>query len=335
MQAALELRPWQEDFVAHYVSRPPSKSVLIAAPGSGKTAMALVTGRRMLSQGIADSILLISDRLAIQAQWREVAQRYDLNLSTELLSSGRHDGTATTVQYLQRADRAEELRHAATSQRLFIVADEMARSSQSVYGLVDAMLTLNPGGRALFIASQMPRELPAADAEGRFPSVYLLNREAPPRRETETQIALYAPSYSLLQQFQNEPSTLDQLSWRAFEKLIAGLLERDGYTVELMQGSKDGGVDIVASKELGAHGCFRALWQAKKKAIGNKVGISVVRELADTRDQFGASKGIIVTSTYLTKGAIERIDRDKFILGKVDRDDIDAWIRRTLLRGVG
>lgn len=336
MPAALELRPWQEDFVGHYVARPPSKSILIAAPGSGKTAIALVAGRRMLSQGIADSILLISDRLAIQAQWREVAQRYDLNLSTELLSSGTHDGTAATVQYLQRADRAEELRYAATSKRLFIVADEMVQSSQSIEGLVDRMLAFNPEGRALFIASQMPPEFPATvDAEGRYPSVFLLKREAPTRRETDIQIARYAPSYSLLRKFQNEPSTLDQLSWRAFEKLIAGLLERDGYTVELMQGSKDGGVDIVASKELGPHGCFKALWQAKKKAIGNKVGVSVVRELADTRDQFGASKGIIVTSTYLTKGAIERIERDKFILGKVDRNDIEAWIQRTLLREGG
>jgi restriction system protein len=97
-----------------------------------------------------------------------------------------------------------------------------------------------------------------------------------------------------------------------------------------MQGSKDGGVDVVAVKDIGAGGFFKTLWQAKKQSIKNKVGISVVRELADTRHEFGASKGIIVTSSYLTRGALERINRDKYILGKVDRKDLDAWIKRTL-----
>lgn len=69
---------------------------------------------------------------------------------------------------------------------------------------------------------------------------------------------------------------------------------------------------------------------SEKKSVKNKVGISVIRELADTRQEFGASKGIIVTSTYLTRGALERVERDKYILGKVDRKDLDLWIKKTL-----
>ncbi len=126
----------------------------------------------------------------------------------------------------------------------------------------------------------------------------------------------------MLRKLQEQGSGLDDLSWREFEKLIAALLEKDGYV--------DGGVDVVATKNLGGVGTFKALWQAKKKSTGHKVGISVVRELADTRQEFGASKGIIVTSTYLTKGALERIERDKYILGKVDRDDLESWIQRSL-----
>jgi len=41
---------------------------------------------------------------------------------------------------------------------------------------------------------------------------------------------------------------LDNLSWREFEKLIAELLEADGYSIKLMAGTKDGGVDVVAEK---------------------------------------------------------------------------------------
>ena len=68
------------------------------------------------------------------------------------------------------------------------------------------------------------------------------------------------------------------------------------------------------------------IWQAKKLERGNKVGISTIRELADTRNELKASKGIIVTSSYLTRGAIERIVRDEYLLGKVDGDDLRNWI---------
>ena len=66
--------------------------------------------------------------------------------------------------------------------------------------------------------------------------------------------------------------------------------------------------------------------QAKKKKYGNKVGIETIRELADTRNEQKASKGIIVTTTFLTNGALERVNRDQYILGKVDRNDLMKWI---------
>jgi restriction system protein len=97
-----------------------------------------------------------------------------------------------------------------------------------------------------------------------------------------------------------------------------------------MRGTKDGGVDVVGVKDLGSAGFFKALWQAKKHKLSNKVGISLIRELADTRQEFGTSKGIIVTSSYLTRGALERVERDKFVLSKIDRDDLDLWIKRVL-----
>jgi hypothetical protein len=42
-----------------------------------------------------------------------------------------------------------------------------------------------------------------------------------------------------------------------------------------------------------------------------------------------------VTSTYLTRDALARIQRDKYILGKVDRDDLNQWIHRVLFESDG
>jgi len=75
-------------------------------------------------------------------------------------------------------------------------------------------------------------------------------------------------------------------------------------------------------------GFFMAVWQAKKLKEGNKVDIHVIRELADTRQQHNATKGIIVTTTSLTKDALDRIEQDRYILGKVDGDDLFSWIRK-------
>ncbi len=97
-----------------------------------------------------------------------------------------------------------------------------------------------------------------------------------------------------------------------------------------MNGTKDGGVDIVAVKDMKEAGFYKALWQAKKYKMSNKVGISTIRELADVRNEFGANKGILVTTSFLTRGALERVHRDNYILGKVDRSDLNKWIDRKL-----
>ncbi len=75
-----------------------------------------------------------------------------------------------------------------------------------------------------------------------------------------------------------------------------------------------------------------SVWQAKKLKPGNKVGINVIRELADTRNEHKASKGMVVTTTHLTRGALARVQQDQYILGKVDRDDLMQWIRKVKRR---
>lgn len=210
-----------------------------------------------------------------------------------------------------------------------IVVDESWNETTAVAEFVDQLLAFNKDSKALFISSHVPKGH-SFEAEFRFNSECIFDRSIIQLPSTEIQVARFAPSFALLRQLERGCTAIDDMTWREFEKLIATLLEKDGYVVDLMQGSKDGGVDVIAVKDMGAAGYFKTLWQAKKKAQKNKVGISIVRELADTRQEFGASKGIIVTSSYLTRGALQRVDRDKYILGKVDRNDLEHWIQRTL-----
>jgi hypothetical protein len=323
------LTDWQQEFVSKFLAQQSPKSLLVAHAGTGKTVTSLVVAWEMVERGIVDSILVISDRIVIRDQWQQVARRYGLDLAVALQAElGRH-GLSATLQSLRSEPIREKIDEAAKARRWLIIADDPGYQTSSLVTLVDRMLALNGASKALFIAREVPEGL-SFDAEFRFRTEFILDQRILESPATELRVARFAPTFSLLRALQKDSGALDNLSWRQFEKLIATLLEKDGYSVELMQGSKDGGVDVVAVKDLGPNGYFKALWQAKKQGKTSKVGISVVRELADTRHEFGASKGIIVTSSYLTRRALQRIERDKYLLGKVDRSDLDAWIRRTL-----
>lgn len=325
------LASWQQDFVDQFLSQENTKSLLVAAPGTGKTMTALFAANKMLERKAVDALMVISDRLALRNQWRYAASDYGIALEESLESNPGGNGVSTTLQSLQTKGAEARIEAAARSRRWLIIADDTAYEIGPLASIVDRILSLNEGSKALFISRHVPQAL-SYEAEFRFRTEIILDRSILEANTTALHVARFSPSFSLLRQLQNGASALDGMSWRAFEKLIATLLEKDGYIVELMKGSKDGGVDVVAVKDLGPNGYFKALWQAKKLAVTNKVGISVVRELADTREEFGASKGIIVTSSYLTRGALQRINRDKYILGKVDREDLDVWIRQTLFR---
>lgn len=143
-------------------------------------------------------------------------------------------------------------------------------------------------------------------------------------------ISHLSPSFKIIEQLIQNRINIEALGWREFEELIAELLSNDGYSVELGPGRSDGGVDIVATKNLREVGSFKTIWQAKKLRQGKKVGLSLIRELADTRLEQKASKGIIVTTTFLTSGALERVKRDEYSLGKVDRNDLQKWIERII-----
>lgn len=135
------------------------------------------------------------------------------------------------------------------------------------------------------------------------------------------------PSYILMaQDIIGQGRCLSEMHWRDFEKLIGSLLENSGWIVEVTRGSKDGGVDVIAKKEDSILGEIKTIWQAKKYKKDNFVSLSDVRELSAVRDDMDATKGIIVTTSRLTKGAIHWIKKDLYRLDFKEREQIEAWI---------
>lgn len=120
------------------------------------------------------------------------------------------------------------------------------------------------------------------------------------------------------------PEILHCLDWRTFERLLADILAEFGFDVELMQGTKDGGVDIVAVKHVGPFGPERYLLQAKRWT--RKVGIEPVRQLIFLHSYHRATKGCLATTSTFTRGAWQMARQYPWQLELRDEKGLLQWL---------
>lgn len=121
-----------------------------------------------------------------------------------------------------------------------------------------------------------------------------------------------------------------QVTPREFEELIAELLIKKGYQVDLTKQTRDGGYDLLAlSFDNGMP--LKYLVECKRNARNRPVGISVVRSFCDTIHEQKANKGIIVTTSTFSTDARMRQKANPYILDFKDHDDVITWVRDYML----
>jgi hypothetical protein len=129
---------------------------------------------------------------------------------------------------------------------------------------------------------------------------------------------------SLLKAVQADVNLLMALDWRQFEKLLAYLLEKLGYEIELQRGTKDGGVDIFAIKRVDPLGPHKYLLQAKRSK--HAIGVSPVRELLFLHQNFGVTRSCLATTSTFTRGARKLADEHLWQLELRDYEGIKLWV---------
>jgi restriction system protein len=129
----------------------------------------------------------------------------------------------------------------------------------------------------------------------------------------------------LLAILKKEPNILRQMTSRKFEELVAELLSRKGFKVELTPPSKDGGFDMYAAKS-DTLGRFLFLVECKRYSQTNKVGVNIVRALHGVVQDKKANAGVVVTTSFFTAGAKEFQDRHKFQLHLHDYLELRRWL---------
>jgi hypothetical protein len=134
-----------------------------------------------------------------------------------------------------------------------------------------------------------------------------------------------------------QPSDLERMDWRQLEYLCGEYFRREGYDVVVTAPSGDGGIDVVASRLDGADGPDVILIQVKRLSGKRQVDINVVKALwADVMESESSTRGLITTTTRLSKGAREYTEARNYRLGAAERTNVEQWITSltTYPRGV-
>lgn len=129
---------------------------------------------------------------------------------------------------------------------------------------------------------------------------------------------------ALYQALAAHPELLRSLDWRVFEKLLADILEKFGYVVELQRGSKDGGIDLFAMRRSGVLGPERYILQAKRWTA--PIGVEPVRQLLFLQSHHRATKACLATTTRFTAGAWQLAEQYQWQLTLRDFEGLAAWI---------
>lgn len=123
-----------------------------------------------------------------------------------------------------------------------------------------------------------------------------------------------------------EPEILRRISPRAFEELMAEVFSTFGYIVELTAPSRDGGKDIVAIRA--DHGIVsKLLIECKRYVPPNMVKVGLVRQLYGVKQLEQATKAVLVTTSYFTRGARELEQQHLYELELKDFDAVTEWIK--------
>ncbi len=125
------------------------------------------------------------------------------------------------------------------------------------------------------------------------------------KNDTSIKIVVSEINDQLLYELSQNPKSLYNLSPYDFERVIAKMFEKNGFTVKITPQTRDGGKDIfIAKNDLCS---FLFYVECKKYAPNQHVGIDVIQRLYGVVSAEKATGGIIATTSYFTKPAKDYI----------------------------
>lgn len=126
--------------------------------------------------------------------------------------------------------------------------------------------------------------------------------------DNSTKIAVTEINDQLLYDLAQNPELLHNLSPYNFERVVARMFEKKGFTVKITPQTRDGGKDIfIAKNDLCS---FLFYVECKKYSPDQHVGIDVIQRLYGVISAEKVTGGIIATTSYFTKPAKDYIQEN-------------------------
>lgn len=113
---------------------------------------------------------------------------------------------------------------------------------------------------------------------------------------------------------------LIKLRPREFEFFVASLYEKIGFNVEITQETRDGGKDIIATREI--HQNKEKLLIECKRYIDEPIRVNLVRELWGTVVRARVNRGVLVTTSRFTPDAQKLLAQEDHYIELIDGDTL-------------
>lgn len=128
----------------------------------------------------------------------------------------------------------------------------------------------------------------------------------------------------------SNPEELRRCQPRDFERLVAELLEADGWNVELVVRSNAPGPDIIACSTGLVDGTPIKLLVECKKYVDRPVQVGEVRNLVYwVNEEYQATLGMIATTSWFTQRAVQLVEhRHRWRIALKDQAGILDWLGR-------
>ena len=130
----------------------------------------------------------------------------------------------------------------------------------------------------------------------------------------------------LYEYFATNPDHLYRLHWRDFEKLIAELMEAQGFHIELGPGQGDGGVDLTLLQR-DPIGDVLTLVQVKKYRANRPIGLQAIQALHGAKEAERANGSMFVTTSTYQPSARRFASRQNVQMRIYVSDDVRKWCK--------
>lgn len=123
-----------------------------------------------------------------------------------------------------------------------------------------------------------------------------------------------------------QPQELERIHWRQFEYLTAEYFRRYGYQITVTPPRGDGGIDVIAERSDEVIGPDLIVVQCRRYAKNNVISLNELKAFWTTIDDYGATKGLIVTTSHLTTGGHKFVEARKYRLSAIEGENVRKWI---------